>query len=51
LLARLAAKGDSYRESLIRERRAVDDKLRKKLKPHEISTLLRLLEEVAALEF
>jgi DNA-binding MarR family transcriptional regulator len=51
LLVWLTPKGNSYRESLIKERRAVDDKLRKKLKPHEVSTLLRLLEEVAALEF
>jgi hypothetical protein len=29
----------------------VDEKLRKKLKPREISTLLHLLEEVATLEF
>jgi DNA-binding MarR family transcriptional regulator len=51
LLVHLTAKGNSYRETLIKERRAVDERLRKKLKPREISTLLRLLEEVAALEF
>ena len=51
LLVHLTAKGNSYRETLIRERRAVDERLRKKLKPRETSTLLRLLEEVAALEF
>jgi DNA-binding MarR family transcriptional regulator len=49
LLVHLTAKGNSYRESLIKERRAVDEKLRKKLKPREISTLLHLLEEVATL--
>ena len=51
LLVHLTAKGNAYRESLIKERRAVDEKLREKLKPREISTLLRLLEEVATLEF
>lgn len=50
LLVHLTAKGNSYRESLIKGRRAVDEKLRKKLKPREISTLLRLLPEIAALE-
>ena len=51
LLVHLTAKGNAYRESLIKERRAVDEKLREKLKPREISRLLRLLEEVATLEF
>ena len=51
LLVHLTAKGNSYRESLIKERRAVDEKLREKLEPREISTLLRLLPEIAALEF
>jgi DNA-binding MarR family transcriptional regulator len=50
LLVHLTAKGNSYRELLINERRAVDEKLRKKLKPREISTLLRLLPQIAALD-
>jgi len=51
LLVHLTAKGNSYRETLIKERRAVDEKLREKLKPREISTLLHLLGEIATLEF
>jgi DNA-binding MarR family transcriptional regulator len=50
LLVELTAKGNKYREYLIKERRAADEKLRKALKPGEISTLTRLLEIVAALE-
>jgi DNA-binding MarR family transcriptional regulator len=50
LLLQLTAKGNKYREYLIKERRAVDEKLRKVLKPGEISTLTRLLDIVAALE-
>ena len=51
LLVHLTAKGSSYRESQIKARRAADEKLRKKLKPNEIAALLRLLPEIAALEF
>ena len=50
LLLQLTAKGNKYREYLIKERRAVDEKLRKILKPGEISILTRLLDVVAALE-
>ena len=50
LLLQLTAKGNKYREYLIKERRAVDEKLRKVLKPDEISVLIRLLDVVAALE-
>jgi DNA-binding MarR family transcriptional regulator len=50
LRVHLTAKGNAYRESLIKERRGVDEKLREKLKPCESSTLLRLPEEVATLE-
>src|ERR1700740_2553742 len=50
LLVHLTAKGNKYREYLIKERRAVDEKLRKVLKPDEISTLIRLLDVAAALE-
>jgi DNA-binding MarR family transcriptional regulator len=50
LLVHLTAKGNKYREYLIKERCAVDEKLRKVLKPHEISTLIRLLDMTAALK-
>jgi DNA-binding MarR family transcriptional regulator len=50
LLVQLTAKGNKYREYLINERRAVDEKLRKKLNPEEIATLVRLLKVVAELE-
>jgi DNA-binding MarR family transcriptional regulator len=50
LLVELTAKGNKYREYLIKERRAADEKLRKALKPGEISTLTRLLDIVAALK-
>jgi DNA-binding MarR family transcriptional regulator len=51
LLVQLTAKGNKYREYLIEERRAVDEKLRKQLAPDEVSTLIRLLKRVAELEF
>jgi len=51
LLVQLTAKGNKYREYLINERRAVDEKLRKMLNPEEIATLVRLLKVVAELEF
>jgi DNA-binding MarR family transcriptional regulator len=50
LLLQLTAKGNKYREYLIKERRALDEKLRKVLKPGEILTLTRLLDIVAALK-
>jgi DNA-binding MarR family transcriptional regulator len=50
LLVQLTAKGNKYREYLINERRSVDEKLRKKLNPEEIATLVRLLKVVAELE-
>lgn len=51
LLVQLTAKGNKYREGLIKERRATEDKLRKQLTPSETSTLIRLLKRVAELEF
>ena len=51
LLVKLTAKGNAYRESLIQYRRAIDEKLREKLKPAEIETLLRLLQEMSEMEF
>jgi DNA-binding MarR family transcriptional regulator len=47
LLVQLTAKGNKYRESLIKERRALDDLLRQHLTPDDISTLVRLLKRVA----
>jgi DNA-binding MarR family transcriptional regulator len=48
LLVRLTAKGNSYREFLIKHRRALDENLTAKLTASERSTLLRLLEMIAA---
>jgi DNA-binding MarR family transcriptional regulator len=47
LLVKLTAKGNKYRERLIRERRAADEKLRQELSPEEIAALLRLLKLIA----
>ncbi len=47
LLVQLTAKGNKYREFLIKERRAAEEKLRKELSPSEIPTLLRLLKVIA----
>src|SRR5277367_1716218 len=50
LLLQLTAKGKRYREFLIEQRRAADEKLRATLTPDERSTLIRLLTAVANLE-
>ncbi|HWZ99449.1 MAG TPA: MarR family transcriptional regulator [Candidatus Dormibacteraeota bacterium] len=50
LLVQLTAKGNKYRESLIKERRALDDLLQQQLTPDEIVALLRLLKRLAELE-
>jgi DNA-binding MarR family transcriptional regulator len=50
LLVQLTAKGNKYREGLINERRAAEDKLRAELTPAQASTLIRLLKRVAELE-
>ena len=50
LLIQLTAKGNKYREFLIKERRAAEDKLRKKIPPSETATLLRLLKVIADLK-
>lgn len=50
LLVTLTAKGTKYREYLIAERRAADEKLRRRLKPRERATLIRLLKVVAETE-
>jgi DNA-binding MarR family transcriptional regulator len=51
ILVRLTARGNQYRENLIKERRAAEEKLREKLTAEEIATLLRLLKVAAELEF
>jgi DNA-binding MarR family transcriptional regulator len=50
LLVQLTAKGNKYREGLVKERRAAEAKLRKELTPGEASTLIRLLQRVADLQ-
>lgn len=47
---RLTPKGQKYRELLIRERRAAEEKLRAALQPEERAAFIRLLEVVAGLE-
>ena len=51
LLVQLTAKGNKYREGLIKARRAAEAKLRKEFTPAQVSTLIRLLKRVAELEF
>jgi DNA-binding MarR family transcriptional regulator len=50
LLLQLTARGKRYREFLIAQRRAADEKLRATLTPDERSILVRLLTAVADLE-
>ena len=50
LLVQLTAKGNTYRDGLIKERRAAEDTLRRELTPAQASTLIRLLQRVAELE-
>jgi DNA-binding MarR family transcriptional regulator len=50
LLVQLTAKGNKYREGLIKERRTAEDKLREELTPARASALIRLLKRVAELE-
>lgn len=50
ILVSLTPKGEQYRQFLIKERRAADERLRKELTPEEQSTLVRLLKVVAELE-
>src|SRR5271170_1236914 len=51
ILVQLTAKGNQYRDRLIKVRRAADEKVRKGLTPEERATLLRLLKTVADVEF
>ena len=48
---RLTAKGNKYRERLIKVRMAADDFIRQQMAPEERETLLRLLRLVAECEF
>ncbi|HEY1467855.1 MAG TPA: MarR family transcriptional regulator [Candidatus Acidoferrum sp.] len=51
LLLQLTEKGNHYRSVLIRQRKAVDEKLRQQLSAREFSRLIRLLEVLAELDF
>jgi DNA-binding MarR family transcriptional regulator len=51
MLVQLTPKGNACSEQLIKQRRAADEKLRKKLTPKQRHTLVRLLKVVAELEF
>lgn len=51
LLVQLTAKGNKYREFLIKERRAAEEKLRERFSPDEVTTLVELLKRVADTEF
>ena len=47
---RLTPKGEKYREFLIRERKAAEEKLREVLQPEERAAFIRLLGVVAGLQ-
>jgi len=51
LLVQLSAKGNKYRENLVKERRAAEEKLRAELTPEEIATMLRLLKVIGKMKF
>ncbi|MFZ3215616.1 MAG: MarR family winged helix-turn-helix transcriptional regulator [Candidatus Acidiferrales bacterium] len=51
LLVQLTAKGNRYRERLIKERRAAEEKVREKLTTREAATVIRLLKRVEGTEF
>jgi DNA-binding MarR family transcriptional regulator len=50
LLVSLTPEGTKYREFLIGRRRAADEECRRKLRPREVSELIRLLKVVAETE-
>jgi DNA-binding MarR family transcriptional regulator len=50
ILVSLTAKGNRYREHLIKTRVAADEKVREALTTEERATLLRLLQQIAGLE-
>jgi DNA-binding MarR family transcriptional regulator len=47
----LTAKGNQYRDNLVKVRRQAEENLRKHLKPKEISTLIRLLNQISEFKF
>jgi len=51
IVVQLTAKGNRYRENLIRIRRAADDKLREELTQEDREALIRLLKRIAETEF
>jgi len=51
LLLHLTAKGNRYREYLIKERKAADEKVRSELTEEECSSLIQLLKRIAEVEF
>jgi DNA-binding MarR family transcriptional regulator len=51
LLVQLTAKGDKYREYLIKERRAAEEKVRAALTPEEIVTTMRVLKAIGEMRF
>ena len=51
LILQLTAKGNRYREYLIKERKAADEKVRSELTQEERSTLIQLLKRIAEVEF
>lgn len=51
LPVQLTAKGHKYRDNLVKERRNAEENLRKTLKPEEIATLIRLLNQIAEFKF
>jgi DNA-binding MarR family transcriptional regulator len=51
ILVQLTAKGNRYRERLIKSRVAADESVRKQMSAEERETLLRLLKIVAECEF
>jgi len=50
LLVQLTAKGNKYREGLIKERRALDETIRQRLTADDIAALLTLLKRLAELD-
>lgn len=51
ILVRLTAKGNGYRERLIRQRIAADQKIREAMTPDDRRVLIRLLQQVAEVDF
>ena len=47
----LTAKGNKYRDALVKERRQAEENLRKSLNPEEIATLIRLLNQISEFKF